>query len=1052
MARYFIHRPVLAIVLSLVILIAGALATLKLPIAQYPQISPPTVTVSTMYPGANASVVEQAVAIPLEQQVNGVPRMMYMSSTSTNDGRYSLTCTFEVGTNLDLAAVEVQNRVKGAEGSLPAEVLTAGISVQKQSSDMLAVVSIYSPDNSYDEIYLSNYTTLNIVDQLSRVPGVGGAGLSGQRDYAMRIWVRPDKLAKLGLTASDLGAAIREQNVQAPAGAIGQPPAPAGTDFEYPVDVQGRLHSKEEYDKIVVRTLPDGSLLRLRDVARTELAARDYSAWGRLNGSPATLVVVRQSPGANALEVIRGVRSAMERAKLSFPPGLDYDISYDSTAFITGSIDEVIETLFEALLLVLLVVLVFLGSFRATLIPMLAVPVSLVGTFAVFIPLGFTINTLTLFAMVLAIGIVVDDAIVVVEAVEHHMRSGLGPLAATETAMAEVSGPVVGIALVLIAVFVPVAFVGGITGELYRQFALTLSVSVLLSVLVALTLTPALCRLILKPRPPSKGALRRALDTFNRSFNRTTDVYGRWVGVLIRHSALTLCCLGFVALAAFSLLRALPAGFVPTEDQGLVMASLTLPDGASVERTDAVLRRAERFLAQMPGVRNVVTMGSMNMLSGGSSSNAGAIIGTLKPWAERRKPRESAAALINALQRELSTYPEALGIAFSMPPIPGLGSVGGFQFELQDRQGSTPEELARVAGEFLATAAQRPELSPAYTGFGTSVPMIDVALDRDKIKTLGVPMNSVFDNLQMFLGGLRVSDFNLYGRTYAVVIQAEPEFRLNPQSIGAIHVRGSSEEMIPLGTVLRTRQKAGAGMLQRFNLYRTAELSGGSAPGFSSGQALDVMERLAREKLPPGFGFEWSGLAFQERAAGSAQALIFGLALVFVFLVLAALYESWTIPFSVLLGLPIGVFGAFLGTFVRGLENGVYVQIGLIMLLGLAAKNAILIVEFARARRRIDHLPIAEAALAGARLRLRPILMTSFAFILGVIPLMLASGAGSAARHSLGTAVFSGMLAATVLGGQFVPVLYVAVERIVERVRGVSRSGAREERSQELVR
>lgn len=1052
MARSFIHRPVLAIVLSLVILIAGTLAMLKLPIAQYPQISPPTVTVSAMYPGANASVVEQALAIPIEQQVNGAPAMLYMSSTSTNDGRYSLTCTFEAGTNLDLAAVEVQNRVKGAEGSLPAEVLTAGISVEKQSSDMLAVVSIYSPDNSYDEIYLSNYTTLNIVDQLSRVPGVGGAALSGQRDYAMRVWVRPDKLAKLGLTAGDLAAAIREQNVQAPAGTIGQPPAPAGTNFEYPVDVQGRLDSKEQYDNIVVRTLPDGSLLRLRDAARTELAARDYSAWGRLNGSPATLVVVRQSPGANALEVIRGVRSAMERAKLSFPPGLDYDLSYDSTAFITGSIEEVTQTLFEASLLVLLVVLLFLGSFRATLIPMLAVPVSLIGTFAVFIPLGFTINTLTLFAMVLAIGIVVDDAIVVVEAVEHHMRAGLGPLEATEKAMAEVSGPVVGIALVLIAVFVPVAFVGGITGELYRQFALTLSVSVLLSALVALTLTPALCRLILKPRPPSHSVLRRALDAFNRSFEGATGAYSRWVGVLIRHSALTLLCLGAVAGAAFGLFRILPTGFVPAEDQGLVMASIMLPDGASVERTDAVLRRAERFLAHVPAVRNVVTMGSMNMLTGGSSSNAGAIIGTLKPWAERGNRRDSAAAILNGLQQELSTYPEAIGFAFSLPPIPGLGSMGGFQFELQDRKGSTPEELARVSGDLLAAAAQRPELSPAYTGFGTSVPMIDVALDRDKIKALGIPMNSVFDNLQMFLGGLRVSDFNLYGRTYAVVIQAEPEFRLRPESIGAIHVRGPGEEMIPLATILRTQPKTGAGMLQRFNLYRTAELSGIAAPGYSSGQALDAMEKLAREKLPPGFGFEWTGLAFQERATGGTQALIFGLALVFVFLVLAALYESWAVPFGVLLGLPVGVFGAFVGTFARGLENGVYVQIGLIMLLGLAAKNAILIVEFARAQRATEHLPIAEAALAGARLRFRPILMTSFAFILGVIPLMTATGAGSAARHSLGTAVFSGMFAATVLGLQFVPVLYVVVERVIERFRGLSRASAHEVPGQEPVR
>ena len=1039
MARFFIHRPVLAIVLSLVILIAGSLAMVKLPIAQYPQISPPTVTVGAVYAGANAAVVEQSVAIPLEQQVNGADKMIYMSSTSTNDGRYSLTCTFEVGTNLDLAAVDVQNRVKGAEGALPAEVMAAGVTVQKQSSDMVAVVSIYSPSNSYDEVYLSNYTTINVVDQLSRVPGVGGTSVVGQRDYAMRVWVRPDKLAKLGLTATDLGAAIRDQNVQAPAGAIGQPPAPAGTNFEYPVDVKGRLSSKQEYDDIVVRALPDGSLLRLRDVARTELAARDYSSYGRLNGSPSTLVIVNQSPGSNALDVIKGVRSALERAKTSFPPGLDYSIAYDSTRFITSSIDEVTTTLFEALLLVILVVFLFLGSLRATLIPMLAVPVSLIGSFAVFIPLGFTINTLTLFGLVLAIGIVVDDAIVVVEAVEHHLQRGLSPLAATEKAMEEVSGPVVGIALVLIAVFVPVAFMGGITGELYRQFALTLSVSVLLSALVALTLTPALCRLILRPRPASGGSLRRGLDAFNRSFERATGAYTGWVGILIRHSALTVLFLVMVTLSAFGLLRVLPSGFVPTEDQGLVVASISLPDGASVERTDAVLRRAERFLAKVPAVSNVITMGSLNMLTNTYTSNAGSILATLKPWDERKHSRDSAAAVLAALQQELSGYPEGFGIAFVMPPIPGLGAAAGFQFELQDRKGSTPEELARVTGEFLSAAGQRPELGSPYSGFGTTVPMIGLDLDRDKVKSLGIPMRSVFDNLQMFLGGLQVGDFNLYGRTYKVVIQAEPEFRLTPAGIGAIHVRGGGEEMIPLSTVLRTGRKTGAGMLQRYNLYRTAEISGGPAPGFSSGQALDAMEKLARAKLPQGFGFEWTGLAFQERAAGGTQALIFGLALVFVFLVLAALYESWAIPFGVLLGLPLGVFGAFLGTLLRGLENGIYVQIGLIMLLGLAAKNAILIVEFARMKRRTEDLPIEDAALAGAHLRFRPILMTSFAFILGVVPLMVASGAGSAARHSLGTAVFSGMLAATVLGVQLVPVLYVVVERMVERMRGAAR-------------
>ncbi len=1036
LARFFIHRPVFAIVLSLVILIAGTLSLVSLPIGRYPQISPPTVTVDAAYLGANAAVVEESVAVPLEQAVNGADKMLYMSSQSTNDGRYSLTCTFQVGTDLNLAAVDVQNRVKGAEGALPAEVIAEGISVRKQTPGMVAVVSVYSPSHSYDDVYLSNYTTLNVVDQLSRVAGVGGTAIIGQRDYAMRVWIRPDKLAKLGLTATDIGAAIQDQNVQAPAGAVGQPPAPAGTNFQYPVDVKGRLNSKEEYDRIVVRALPDGSLIRLSDVARTELAARDYSTYGRLNGSAATIIVINQSPGANALDVIKGLREAMERAKSSFPPGLDYNIAYDSTLFITSSIREVVHTLFEALILVILVVFLFLGSVRATLIPVLAIPVSLIGSFAFFIPLGFTINTLTLFGLVLAIGIVVDDAIVVVEAVEHHLSRGLSPLAATEKAMEEVSGPVIGIALVLTAVFVPVAFLGGITGQLYRQFALTLSVSVLLSALVALTLTPALCRLMLKPRTRSGGPLRRFADGFNRRFEQATGVYAFCVSALIRRSALALTGLVVIAAAAFSLMRILPSGFVPAEDQGLVMAAINLPAGASVERTDIVIRRAEKFAASLPAVQNVITFGGSNMLTGASDSSAGTILTTLKPWDERKRPQDSSASVVAALQRELASYPEGTGVVFEMPPIPGLGSSSGFQFELQDRKGASPDELARVANQFMEAAGRRPELASVYSGFGAGVPMVDVELNRDKIKSLNVPLKSVFDNLQMYLGGLAVSDFSLYGRSYQVVVQAEPEFRLAASNIGSIYVRGAGEEMIPLSTVLRTGRKTGPAVLQRYNMYRTADVSGAPAPGISSGQALDIMEQVARENLPQGFGFEWTGLAYQERESGGSQMQVFGLALAFVFLVLAALYESWAVPFGVLLGLPLGVFGAFSGIFLRGLINDIYVQIGLVMLLGLAAKNAILIVEFARAKRAEEKMPLEEAALEGARLRFRPILMTSFAFILGVLPLVIASGAGSAARHSLGTAVFSGMLAATLLGVLLVPVLYVTVERLVERLRG----------------
>jgi HAE1 family hydrophobic/amphiphilic exporter-1/multidrug efflux pump len=694
----------------------------------------------------------------------------------------------------------------------------------------------------------------------------------------------------------------------------------------------------------------------------------------------------------------------------------------------------VLKTLLEAMVLVILVVYLFLGNVRATFIPMLAVPVSLVGTFAAFIPLGFTVNTLTLFGLVLAIGIVVDDAIVVVEAVEHHIEHGLSPLAATEKAMEEVSGPVIGIALVLTAVFVPVAFMGGLTGELYRQFAITLSVSVLLSALVALTLTPALCQMMLKPRKPSNSPIAMFLGAFNRWFERFTGGYLHVVKTLIRRSAFSMMLLAAIMAGAWGLLEMLPSGFVPSEDQGVVMASISLPDGASVERTDTILRRGEEFLKKQAGVRDVITMGGMNLLTGAYSSNNGSYIITLDDWSERHGETLSVKAIVGQLQRELFSYPEALGIAFVPPPIPGLGTAGGFQFELQDRKGGTPQELEAALRKLMGAAVKEPALASLYSGYKTSVPIIRLDLNRDKAKEMGVPLKSIFDNLQMYLGGLQVNDFNRFGRTYKVMIQAEPEFRLTPDNISGIYVRAGDESMIPLGTLASLDRTSGPDILQRFNLFRTAEISGGAAPGFSSGDALAAMEAVAARELPEGFGFEWTGMAYQEKQASGTQAQVFILAMVFVFLILAALYENWAIPFGVLLGLPLGIFGAFLGTWVRGLINDVYVQIGLIMLLGLAAKNAILIVEFAKMKREQEGMGIVEAALEGARLRFRPILMTSFAFILGVVPLMLAGGAGSAARHSLGTAVFSGMSFATALGVLLIPVLYVVVERLVEKL------------------
>jgi HAE1 family hydrophobic/amphiphilic exporter-1/multidrug efflux pump len=1031
-ANFFIDRRVFAIVISLVIVLVGGLAIIALPIALYPKITPPVVRVETVYTGASAPVVAESVAIPIEQEVNGAEGMLYMSSKSSSDGRYVLDVTFALGRDQDLAMVDVQNRLKKADAKLPNEVKTYGITITKQSPDMLMVIALSSPDQTYDSIFVSNYASINLVDPLKRVPGIGNLTIVGQRDYAMRMWLRPDKLAKLGLTATDITDVIREQNVQAPAGQVGQPPAKAGVEFQYTVNVGGRLSTVEEFDNIIVRTLSDGSVLRVRDIAQTELAAQDYNNFGRLNGTPAAVILLYQLPGANALQAANNVRATMEHLAQNFPPGLAYTVSFDNTRFIVASLEEVLRTFLEALVLVVIVVFVFLGTFRATVIPLLAVPVSIIGTFAAFIPLGFSINTLTLFGMVLAIGIVVDDAIVVVEAVEHHIEQGLSPLEATRRAMAEVSGPVVAIALVLCAVFVPVAFLGGITGQLYRQFALTLSIAVLISALVALTLTPALCVMILRPRRRMRGPLGGFLRGFNWLFARGTRAYMAVVALCIRAWPVMLILLVVVVGAAVGLLEVLPTGFVPDEDQGAFFAALVLPDGASMERTDIVARRAEAFLTRLPGVEYVVTLGGLNVITGVYTSNNSTLIGTLKPWHERRTPETQLPAILARVRQEFNSYPEAVALVFTLPPIPGLGSAGGFQFELQDRAGRTPEELAQVSQQFLTAASQRPELIGLFTGFRTSVPQLKLDLDRDKTKTLGIPVNTVFDALQTFLGGLLVNDFNRFGRTYKVKIQAEPEFRLTPASIASIYVRNADEQMVPLSTLVRVESVTGPDMIQRYNLFSAAEISGSVAPGYSSGQAIAAMEEVARTALPSGFGFEWTGTAFQEKLASGTQALIFALALVLVFLLLAAQYESWGIPFGVLLGIPLGVLGAFLAVFLRGLVNGVYVQIGLVMLIGLAAKNAILIVEFAKAKREREGMAVVEAALEGARLRFRPILMTSFAFILGVVPLVIASGAGAASRQSLGTAVFGGMTLATALGVVFIPVLYVVVERIIE--------------------
>jgi len=1034
-ASFFIHRPVFAIVISLVIIIVGALAIVSLPIAQYPQISPPTVSVKATYVGASAQVVEESVAIPIEQQVNGVENMSFMSSRCMNDGSYTLTCTFEVGTDLDIAAVQVQNRVSKAQARLPVEVNNFGVSVDKESPDLLMVLSIYSPDESYDAIYLSNYTSINLLDPLSRVNGVGGTQVIGQRDYSMRIWLRPDKLAKLGLTASDVAGVIREQNVQAPAGQIGAPPAPPGTEFQYTVNVKGRLAEVADYDQAIVRTQPDGSALRIRDIARTELGAQDYTTIGRLNGKAATVILVKQLPTANALDVAQGIRNSLEEMSENFPPGIDYAINMDMTLFINESIKEVLVTLFEALALVLLVVFVFLGSFRTTLIPMLAVPVSLIGAFAFFVPLGFSINTLSLFGIVLAIGIVVDDAIVVVEAVENHIDSGLTPVAATEKAMEEVAGPVIATTLVLVAVFVPVAFMGGLVGQLYRQFALTISVAVIISSIAALTLTPALCAMLLKKDRSIRGPIGWFIRWFNRVFSKVAAGYMVLVRWAVKHAMVPLLVLVLAFVGIWVLLGILPTAFVPSEDLGYFFAQVNLPDGASLQRTDVVLDNAEQLLEGLEGVKDVVTLGGYGLIDAAINSNQGTFVVVLHPWGERTSEETQLATIMSKARIGLNQWPEALGLVFNSPPIPGLGSTGGFEFMLQDRAGRTVEELAEASTDFTFAANERAELEGMYNTFRANIPQLFVKLDRDKTKTLGIPVNTVFEGLQTFLGGLLVNDFNIFGRVYKVKMQAEPRFRLTPESIGSIYVRSAAGAMVPLSTLTSVEETFGPGLLTRHNLFRSAKITGSAAAGFSSGQGIQAMEETVAETLPSGFGYEWTGTAYEEKKAGGQQGIILFLAFVFVFLVLAAQYESWAIPFGVVLGIPLGVLGALLAVLTRGLMNDVYVQVGLVVLIGLAAKNAILIVEFSKMRRDQGRSP-EEAALEASELRFRPILMTAISFIFGVLPLVVSTGAGAASRHSLGTAMLGGMVMATALGVFLIPVLYVVIERLLIRFRG----------------
>ncbi|MFJ2279628.1 efflux RND transporter permease subunit [Pseudomonas sp. NPDC087803] len=1048
-SQFFISRPIFAAVLSLLILIAGAISLFQLPISEYPEVVPPTVVVRANFPGANPKVIGETVAAPLEQAITGVENMLYMSSQSTADGKITLTITFALGTDLDNAQVQVQNRVTRTEPKLPEEVTRIGITVDKASPDLTMVVHLTSPDKRYDMLYLSNYAILNIKDELARLGGVGDVQLFGMGDYSLRVWLDPNKTASRNLTATDVVTAIREQNRQVAAGQLGAPPAPNAQSFQLSVNTQGRLVSEEEFENIIIRSGDNGEITRLKDIARVELGSSQYALRSLLNNQPAVAIPIFQRPGSNAIEISNEVRGKMEELKKSFPQGMDYSIVYDPTIFVRGSIEAVVHTLFEALILVVLVVILFLQTWRASIIPLVAVPVSLIGTFAVMHLFGFSLNALSLFGLVLAIGIVVDDAIVVVENVERNIELGLTPVEATKRAMREVTGPIIATALVLCAVFVPAAFISGLTGQFYKQFALTIAISTVISAFNSLTLSPALAAVLLKGHDAPKDRFSKVLDKifggwlfrpFNRFFEKASHGYVGTVRRVIRGSGIALLLYAGLMVLTFFGFSSTPTGFVPGQDKQYLVAFAQLPDAASLDRTEDVIKRMSDLALKQPGVESAVAFPGLSINGFTNSPNAGIVFVTLKPFDERKDPSMSAGAIAGALNGQFANIQEAYMAIFPPPPVQGLGTIGGFRLQIEDRGNLGYDELYKETMNIINKSHSVPELAGLFTSYTVNVPQVDAAIDREKAKTHGVAVSDIFDTLQIYLGSLYANDFNRFGRTYQVNVQAEQQFRLESDQIGQLKVRNNKGEMIPLATFIKVSDTSGPDRVMHYNGFITAEINAAAAPGYSSGQAEKAIEKLLKDEIPNGMTYEWTDLTYQQILSGNTALFVFPLCVLLAFLVLAAQYESWSLPLAVILIVPMTLLSAITGVIISGGDNNIFTQIGLIVLVGLACKNAILIVEFAKDKQ-LEGLDPLAAVLEACRLRLRPILMTSFAFIMGVVPLVFSSGAGAEMRHAMGVAVFSGMLGVTFFGLLLTPVFYVLIRNFVER--GEARKAAK---------